>query len=76
MIEMHLSGLRARNGTVVFVCSTCKVPPNFICGAKEKGYLVYLMRCPRCDCILAEWHSLDARGRELQEFARTLKARH
>jgi hypothetical protein len=25
MIEVHLSGMKARNGTGIFVCSTCKV---------------------------------------------------
>jgi hypothetical protein len=29
MIENHLSGMTARNGTVIFVCPTCKTPPNF-----------------------------------------------
>jgi hypothetical protein len=76
MIETHLSGMKARNGTVIFVCSTCKVPPNFTFGAKGNGELVYLMLCPKCECVLGEWDSLEARGRELQEFARSVKARH
>jgi hypothetical protein len=76
VIEMHLSGMKARNGTLIFVCSTCKVPPNFTFGAQDKGELVYLMLCPSCGCALGEWDSLEARDRELSEFARTLKLRH
>jgi transcription initiation factor IIE alpha subunit len=76
MIELHLSGMKARNGTVIFVCSTCKVPPNFTFGAHGKGELVYLMLCPKCGIVLGEWDSLEARGEELREFARTLKLRH
>jgi len=76
MIEMHLSGMKARNGKIIFVCSTCKVPPNFTFGAQNKGELVYLMLCPKCGIVLGEWDSLEARGRELQEFARTVKSPH
>jgi hypothetical protein len=43
VIELHLSGMKARNGTLVFVCSTCKVPPNFSFGARASGEMVYLM---------------------------------
>lgn len=75
MIEKHLSGMKARNGTSIFVCSTCRVPPNFTFGAQEKGELVYLMVCPRCDIVLGEWASLEARDGELSEFAKTLKSR-
>ena len=75
MIENHLSGMKARNGTLIFVCSTCKVPPNFTFGADEKGELVYLMLCPKCGLVLAEWDSLDARHRQLSEFAKTLRSR-
>lgn len=76
MIELHLSGMKARNGTAIFVCSTCKVPPHFTFGAHDKGELVYLMLCPKCGIVLAEWDSLEARGRELSEFAKTLIVRH
>jgi hypothetical protein len=76
VIEKHLSGMRARNGTAIFVCSTCKVPPNFTFGAQQKGELVYLMICPRCEIVLAEWPTLEARHQELNEFAKTLKVRH
>jgi hypothetical protein len=47
MTENHLSGMKARNGTLIFVCSTCKEPPNFTFGAQAKGELVYLMLCPK-----------------------------
>jgi transcription initiation factor IIE alpha subunit len=73
---MHLSGMKARNGTLIFVCSTCKVPPNFTFGAQDKGKLVYLMLCPKCGIALGEWDSLEVRDCELSEFARTLKLRH
>ena len=43
MIENHLSGMKARNGTLIFVCSTCKEPPNFTFGAHTNGELVYLL---------------------------------
>jgi hypothetical protein len=73
MIEMHLSGMKARNGTLIFVCSTCKVPPNFTFGAQENGELVYLMLCPECGLALGEWNSLEARDHELGEFAKTVR---
>ncbi len=76
MIELHLAGMRARNGTIIFICSTCKVPPNFTFGANDKGELVYLMLCPKCGIVLGEWDTLEARGRELGEFAKTVKAKH
>jgi transcription initiation factor IIE alpha subunit len=75
MIELHLCGMKARNGTIVFVCSTCRVAPNFTFGAQAKGELVYLMLCPKCGIVLAEWDTIEARGRELSEFAKTVKAR-
>lgn len=76
MIELHLSGMKARNGTLVFVCSTCKVPPNFSFGAHASGEMVYLMLCPKCGCVLGEWDSLEARGNELRDFATKLKVPH
>ena len=76
MIEHHLSGMKARNGTIVFVCSTCKVPPSFTFGAQPTGDLVYMMICPKCGCVLGEWNSLEARGEELRDFAKKLKVHH
>lgn len=76
MIELHLSGMKARNGTLVFVCSTCKVPPNFSFGAHASGEMVYLMLCPKCGCVLGEWDSLEVRGKELCDFAKKLKVPH
>ncbi|HEY0702137.1 MAG TPA: hypothetical protein VGD60_05160 [Candidatus Acidoferrales bacterium] len=73
MIEGHLCGMRARNGTIIFICSTCRVPSIFTFGAKDDGQLVYMMLCPRCEIVLAEWESLEARGHELSEFAKNLK---
>ena len=76
MIENHLCGMKARNGTLIFVCSTCKEPPNFTFGAQDKGELVYLMICPKCGLVLAEWESLEARHRELSEFGQKLRMHH
>jgi transcription initiation factor IIE alpha subunit len=76
MIELHLAGMKARNGTIIFICSTCKVPPSFTFGAHDKGELVYLMLCPKCGIVLGEWDTLEARGRELGEFARAVKVKH
>lgn len=76
MIENHLSGMKARNGTLIFVCSTCKEPPNFTFGTQDKGELVYLMLCPKCGLVLAEWGSLEARHLELTGFAQKLRMRH
>src|ERR1700691_983267 len=74
MVEDHLSGMKARNGTCVFVCSTCRVPPNFTFGAKPGGALSYLMLCPKCGCVLGEWDSIEARRRVLSELVRGWKA--
>jgi transcription initiation factor IIE alpha subunit len=76
VIEHHLSGMKARNGTLVFVCATCKVPPNFTFGAQPNGELAYLMLCPKCGCVLGQWDSLEARGTELRDFAKKLKVPH
>ena len=73
MIEGHLSGMKARNGTIIFICSTCKVPSIFTFGAKDDGVLVYMMLCQKCGIVLAEWNSLEERGNELSEFAKSLK---
>jgi hypothetical protein len=76
MIENHLSGMKARNGTLIFICSTCKEPPNFTFGAEQKGELVYLMLCPKYGLVLGEWDSLEARDHELSEFARAQRSPH
>jgi hypothetical protein len=73
MIEGHLSGMKARNGTIIFICSTCKVPSIFTFGAKDDGILVYMILCQRCGIVLGEWDSLEARGSELSAFAKNLK---
>lgn len=75
MIEMHLSGMKARNGTTIFVCSTCKVPPTFSFGAQDRGELVCLMFCPKCGIVLGEWNSTEARDDELRAFATVFKLR-
>jgi hypothetical protein len=75
MIENHLSGMKARNGTLIFVCSTCKTPPNFTFGSQHHGELVNLMLCPKCGLVLGEWNSIAARDDELSEFAKTLRLR-
>jgi hypothetical protein len=75
MIEVHLSGMKARNGTTIFICSTCKVPPNFTFGAHDKGELVCLMLCPKCGIVLGEWNSIEARDDELRAFATDFRLR-
>jgi len=75
MIEMHLSGMKARNGTTIFVCSICKVPPTFSFGAQDKGEFVNLMLCPMCGVVLGEWNSIEARDDELRAFATVFKSR-
>jgi hypothetical protein len=76
MIENHLAGMKIRNGAVMFICSTCKVAPNFVFGVERTGEFVYLLICPKCGIGLGEWNSLDARDNELREFAKTVKLRH
>ena len=75
MIEMHLSGMKARNGTTIFVCSTCKVPPTFSFGAQDKGELVNLILYPKCGVVLGEWKSIEPRDDELRAFAAVFKSR-
>jgi hypothetical protein len=68
--------MKARSGAVIFVCSTCKVAPNFLFGAETNGELVYLLICPKCGIDFGEWKTMDARDLELREFARNLRLRH
>jgi hypothetical protein len=42
MIENHLSGMKARSGAVMFLCSACRVAPNFRFGAEAEGEFFYL----------------------------------
>jgi hypothetical protein len=49
---------------------------EFCIWGTDKGDLVYLMCCPKCEIVLGEWDSLESRDLELREFARTLKLRH
>jgi hypothetical protein len=76
MIENHLSGMKARSGAVMFVCSTCKVLPIFAFGSEREGELVYLMICPKCEITLGEWNSLETRENELRAFAKSPKLHH
>jgi hypothetical protein len=76
MIENHLSGMKARNGAVMFLCATCKVAPNFLFGAGADGELAYLLICAKCGMGLGEWKSAAARDLELREFARNWRLRH
>jgi hypothetical protein len=34
------------------------------------------MLCPKCGCVLGQWDTLEARGKELSDFAKTLKVPH
>jgi len=74
VIENHLSGMEARNGTLIFICSTCKDPPNFTFGAEQKGELVHLVLRSKRGLVLGEWDSLEARDRQLSDFAKTLRS--
>jgi|HubBroStandDraft_4_1064222.scaffolds.fasta_scaffold33055_1 hypothetical protein len=75
MIEQHLSGIKARNGTMLFACSTCKTAPTFTFGAQDNGELVHLMLCPECGIVLGEWSSIEARDDELRSLATSLQLR-
>jgi transcription initiation factor IIE alpha subunit len=66
--------MKARNGTMILVCSTCKTPPNFTFGSQDRGELGFLMLCPRCGIVLEEWDTLEAGDHELGEFAKTLRS--
>jgi len=76
VIENHLSGMKARSGAVMFLCSACRVAPNFRFGAEADGEFFYLPICPKCEIGLGERKSMDARDFELREFARNWRLRH
>jgi hypothetical protein len=75
MIEQHLSGMKARNGTTLFACSTCKTAPTFTFGMQDSGGFVYVMLCPTCGIVLGEWSSAEARDDELRSLATILRTR-
>jgi len=68
-----LAGVRNSAGTVVFVCSKCRTYPDHAYGAANKDQLVYLLVCSKCGRTLGEWASVEARERELREFARSVE---
>jgi hypothetical protein len=75
MIEQHLSGMKARNGTTLFTCSTCKTAPTFTFGVQDNGEFVHVMLCPMCGIVLGEWSSIQARDDELRALATILRTR-
>jgi hypothetical protein len=75
MIEQHLSGMKARNGTTLFACSTCKTAPTFTFGAQDNGELAHVMLCPKCGIVLGEWSFIEARDDELRSLATSLQTR-
>jgi hypothetical protein len=50
-----LAGIKSGRGTVVFVCSKCRVVPDSAHGSQNKGELVYMLICPKCSATLGEW---------------------
>ena len=59
MMEQHLSGMKARNGTTLFACITCKTAPTFTFGAQDNCEAVHVMLCPKCGIVLGEWSSIE-----------------
>ncbi|HXP69805.1 MAG TPA: hypothetical protein VOA88_11020 [Candidatus Dormibacteraeota bacterium] len=68
-----LAGIKSGKGTVVFVCSKCRVVPDNALGAQNKGELVYMLICSKCGAALAEWDTIEAREKELREFAKKVE---
>ena len=68
-----LAGIRSGKGTVIFVCSKCRVSPNDALGAQDKAQLVYMLICPRCNATLGEWATTNERDAELREFAKKVE---
>jgi hypothetical protein len=65
-----LAGIKKSETTVVFVCPTCKTPPDEAFGAQNKKQLVYVLICWKCGGqVLAEWATIEERDKELREFA-------
>jgi hypothetical protein len=64
-----LAGVKSGRGTVIFVRGKCRTSPNDALGAQNKGELVYMLVCPKCSATLGEWDTLEARDKELRDFA-------
>src|ERR1700722_1530400 len=47
MMEQHLSGMKARKGTTLFACITCKTAPTFAFRAADICEAVHVMLCPK-----------------------------
>lgn len=67
-----LAGLPTTKGTVIFVCRTCFVPPEWGLGSNE-GHLIHLFVCPRCQKFLGEWSSIQERDQELADLAQKVE---
>ena len=68
-----LAGVKNSSGTIVFVCSKCRTYPDHAYGAPNKDQLVYMLVCPKCGRTLGEWVSIEAREKELREFAKRVE---
>lgn len=64
-----LAGVKSGRGAVMFVCGKCRTSPNHALGAQDKGELVYMLVCQTCSATLGEWDTLEARDKELRDFA-------
>jgi hypothetical protein len=68
-----IAGIKSGRGTVVFVCSKCRVIPDNALGEQNKGELVHMLICPKCSATLGEWLTTEEREKELREFARKVE---
>jgi hypothetical protein len=68
-MTIHRLTVVKRGSGTVFSCPDCNIPGMAAYGAANKAEMVFLLICPKCQITLAEWSTVDARGRELKEFA-------
>jgi hypothetical protein len=70
----ELAGIKKSDTIVVFVCPTCKTPPQEAFGAQNKDQLVYLWICEKCGGrVLAEWLTIEDKDNDLRVFAKHVK---
>jgi hypothetical protein len=69
----ELAGIKSGD-KVIFVCPSCRRPPEAAYGAQNKDQLVYVWICWRCGGrTLAEWLTTGDREKELRDFAQRVK---
>ena len=72
MIEHHLSGMKARKRNVGVCLRDLQGAAEFwVWGARERSDGVF-DALPEVRVRAREWDSLEARGKELSEFAKTV----